>query len=154
MSKTIRPKVVILFGEMGAGKNYHGSRIAAERKLSFLDGDTVMPPEMAERVKAFKPLSGPMLAEFIHHHLLMAIIDKARGTRGVVVAQALYRRFNRSRLESQLGLMGYDPEFIHIKVPFMQNLRQLWSRPKGHLWVAYWLMNKPFFQHPEEGSVY
>ena len=140
-------KITILYGEMGAGKNYHGTRLAKLFGGVFLDGDDAMPPEMREKVQNFKPLSPEILQDFIHNHLVDSILDTVRTCNHLVVAQALYRREDREKLGERLQLRtGVTPEFIHIKVPVWQNARQLWSRPKGHLWVLYWLLNKPFFQ--------
>lgn len=141
------PKITVLYGEMGAGKNYQGERLAERLGVPFLDGDDAMPPEMAEMVRSFKVVSPSVLNDFIHRCLLGAILDATRNGNDLVVAQALYRRDNRNRLREQLALhTGVEPEFIHVKVSFAQHMRQLWSRPKGSLWIFYGLVNKPFFQ--------
>jgi gluconate kinase len=143
--------ITILYGEMGSGKNYQGERLAKKIGAPFLDGDTVLPPTMLERVKAFQPLTEGMLCEFIHLHLYSAILDAVERAKddpptALVVAQALYRQENRTLLCQQLRRLGHDVEFVHVRAPFLQNLRQLWSRPRGLRWVFYWLLNKAFFQ--------
>ncbi len=146
-------EIKILFGEMGAGKNYWGEfltkRINEDRNVNyvFLDGDTVATPEMLARVGKFKPLTREMIEDFINV-LLMAIMDRAKPADGLVVAQALYFDEDRDFLEMLLSSLGYKVEFYWVKPPFWRNLVQLFSRKNGIRWIIYWLMNKPFFQKP------
>lgn len=137
--------VILLYGEMGAGKNYQGSRLADALGFSFLDGDDALPSELVERVRSFKPLTPKQLDAFIQGNLFEAITQSSHPT-GIVVAQALYLRSHRSALIERLRQHGFNVESRRIRVPFWQNVRQLWSRPNGAKWVAYWLLNKPFFQ--------
>lgn len=140
-----KPTVIVLYGEMGAGKNYQGSKLAEALDLPFLDGDTALSPELATNVKSFKPLAPAQLEHFVHRDLFKAIL-KSASPNGIVVGQALYLREMRDRLIARLRGLGFAVEARRIKVPFWQNLRQLWSRPRGIRWVLYWLLNKPFFQ--------
>lgn len=141
--------IVILFGEMGGGKNYHGTLLAKHTGANFLDGDTVAPPAMVEKVVNFQPLSREMVFDYIHNHLAKAIVEKANNSpAGLFVAQALYLNEDRLLLQETLENMGFIVDFVWIKPPFWQNLKQLLTRPKGWRWVIYWLMNKFFFQKP------
>jgi gluconate kinase len=142
----MKKKVIILYGEMGSGKNYQGERLAKSLGFEFFDGDLALPAYLVERTRNFKPLTPEMVNDFVYIDLLFAISGKVRRSKGIVVAQALYLREARDLLGTQLKAAGFDVEFRLVKVPFLQNLRQLLSRPRGNLWVLYWLANKPFFQ--------
>jgi dephospho-CoA kinase len=137
-------KVIILFGEMGAGKTYAG-KLAAEYGHDFFDGDDVVPPAMRECVKAFKPIPITVLDDFVYEHLAPAILERCKDN-DLFVAQALYRIEHRRYLKQVLTMNGIRVKFFEVKVPFMQNLKQLWRRDQGWRWVCYWLMNKPFYQ--------
>jgi gluconate kinase len=139
-------KVIILYGEMGVGKNYQGERLAKSQGFGFLDGDTVLPPHIVERVRRFQPLTLEMVNDFVFKHLVEAIVLHSTEPKGLVVAQALYRRETREALKTRLQALGYEVELWIVWVPFLQNLRQLFSRPRGSRWVLYWLLNKPFFE--------
>lgn len=136
--------VYILFGEMGGGKNYHGERLSQISGIEFLDGDTVIPPDMMTKVSNFDPISPEMIEDYIANHLAPAILSK----HNVIVAQALYMDKHRWFLKNFLETHGYQVAFGWVKPKFFNNLKQIYSRPKGFRWVLYWLMNKPFFQKP------
>lgn len=140
-------EIIILFGEMGAGKNYHGERIAKALNCEFYDGDRSVPPDMAERVAQFKPLDRAMIERFISQ-LTDTIIEKADKAPKLVVAQALYFDQDRWDIQKDLNTLGHRVRFKWIKPPFLQNLKQVSSRPNGKRWALYWLMNKFFFQKP------
>jgi gluconate kinase len=141
-------EIIFLFGEMGGGKNYWGEKIAKEKGYTFLDGDTLALPEMAEKVSQFKPLNRELIEKFVDN-MAIEIIEKMDGIDGLVVAQALYMGEDRAFLRLLLGGLGYKVRFVWVKTPFFQNMKQIFSRPKGFRWVLYWLMNKPFFQKPD-----
>lgn len=140
-------KIIILFGEMGAGKNYWGEKLAKEFGYSFFDGDTVVTPEMLERVSKFKSLTRDMITKYVNH-LANEIADRAAESTGLIVAQALYSDQDRQFLKTFLQCLDYDVSFKWIRAPFWRNFKQIYSRPNGFRWVLYWLMNKPFFQKP------
>jgi gluconate kinase len=139
--------VLILYGEMGAGKTFWGQKLARVCKAAFLDGDDVISAAMLERTKNFKPISKKTLDDYVQNHLAPAIIVRCGLDNDLIVAQALYLREHRDFLKQHLLSKGYDQvEFIRIEAPFWRNLKQLWARPQGLRWVWYWLLNKPFFQ--------
>jgi gluconate kinase len=138
--------IIILFGEMGSGKNYHGEKLAKKLGYTFFDGDIVVTSEMAEKVSKFKPLSRDIIKNY-RRVLAEAIKEKAAQANGLVVAQALYSNQDRYYLHGFLSTKN-NVKFIWIKTSFFKNLKQIYSRPKGLRWVLYWLMNKPFFQKP------
>lgn len=141
--------VILLFGEMGAGKSYWGKQIAAERaNIKFIEGDLYVPVEMSERIARMLPPTKDQIEELIRD-LLGAVDEYLEIYDGVVVSQALYRNLHREfMIDYWLG-KGYEVHPIWVKVGFWQNLRQLWKRERGGLkWVLYWLMNKPFFEKP------
>lgn len=140
--------ICILFGEMGAGKNYWGQKWANWTGLDFVDGDDFAPPEMIEKVINFRPLTRDIVSKYLDI-LAEEIPNKADASKnGIVVAQALYRDADRQDLKLYLESLGYNVEFYWIKTPLIQNMLQLLKRPNGMKWVGYWLLNKPFFQKP------
>lgn len=139
--------IIILFGEMGSGKNYWGELLVNNMPgFTFFDGDTVATPEMIAKVSKFKPMNRDMIAAYID--VLIEQIEKRaqQSDKGLIVAQALYFDQDRKEIASYFECLGYNVSFYLISVPFFQNMRQLLSRPKGWRWALYWLMNKPFFQ--------
>lgn len=140
-------KVIIMFGEMGAGKNYHGTQLAKLTGYEFFDGDTVATPEMIARVAKFRPLTRDIVERYVEV-LSNAIADKMEHCENLIVAQALYLDEDRKSLALFLTCLGYEVEFEWVRTTFWRNARQLLSRPNGWRWVLYWLINKPFFQKP------
>lgn len=138
-------RVRVLYGEMGAGKNYSGERLSETLGVPFLDGDDVIPDPMRQRIAAFKIVTPEMIENYISLHLAPAILRLAK-KQDVVVAQALYLKRHRELLEWLLKGAGHEVEFFHIRVPFLQHVRQLLSRDQGWRWLAFALLNKPFFQ--------
>ena len=137
--------VTIFYGEMGSGKSYRAKKIAERHDLPFLEGDDLIEGEMLRKVVNFQPLTKEEIDDFIHYKLFHEICDRGVNTH-LVVSQALYRRENRDRLKKQLEDRGFIVNYHLVKVPFTQNLKQLWGRRNGLKWIAYWLLNKPFFQ--------
>lgn len=145
-----KPLVIIFFGEMGAGKNYHGQRLANYLNAPFFDGDLVATPEMIDRVAKFKPLSIRILDEYILV-LSSEIIKRAKGVDNLVVAQALYLNKHRLLLKEILEKNGLNVIFCLVKPKSRYcHFKQLLSRTNGIRWVLYCLMNKPFFEFPKE----
>lgn len=140
--------IIILFGEMGGGKNYWGERLAKEHGYVFFDGDTVATPEMVSRVSKFKPLNKDIIKDYVNV-LIGSITARAQNATGLVVAQALYSNKDRDFIRWFLNALGFNVKFIWVKSPFVKNMKQIYSRPKGLRWVLYWLMNKPFFEIPK-----
>jgi len=142
-------RIMIVFGEMGAGKNYWGEKLAKTFNLEFFDGDTVAPPELMERVSTFKPLPRSMLSNYIHETLTPEILKRAAASeRGIVVAQALYLNIDRNILLKYLRSFSFDVGFYWVQTSVWRNIRQLLTRKNGGRWVAYYLMNKPWFEKP------
>lgn len=140
-------QIIIYFGEMGSGKTYNGRRTALDLRMEFFDGDDVATPEMRERIARFKPLTKEMIKPFIKR-LTAAIVSLATMYDGLVVSQALYSRSDRARLNATLTALGFKVEWRWVQTPLWQNMKQLYSRPSGARWVAYWLIHKPFFEKP------
>lgn len=143
--------VHIFMGEIGAGKSYCGAQFANEHAFPFLEGDDFVPPEMAKKINLIIPPPEAVVANFVRHNLVQAIIGFAKSNpsaRAVVVSQALYRNKHRGILTSALTKAGFEVEFYWVKCGLLQHARQLFSRPKGLGWLWFWLINKPFFQPP------
>src|ERR1700722_9035692 len=113
--------VIILFGEMGGGKNFWGERLAKDLGYTFFDGDTVVTQEILERVQKFKPLNRQMVERYISH-LCDEIADRMERPSGLVVAQALYFDEDRKALELFLRSLGYNVRFKWIRPTFWRNL--------------------------------
>jgi len=141
--------VHILFGEMGCGKTYYGSRFANTYGFKFFDGDSVITPRMLEKVSKFKGISQDILEEYMDV-LSDSIADQMVDTECLVVSQALYRNKDRDSLKLFLECLGYRVIMWWIKTPFLQNIKSLLTRKDGWKWVMYWLLNKPFFQKPTQ----
>lgn len=140
--------IIILFGEMGCGKNYWGERIAKDRGYIFFDGDHAAPPAMVEKVTRFQLLSREQILHFVRE-LCIVITEKASAAEsGIVVAQALYFDEDRKYMAETLGNLGYRVTFQWVRPPFWRNIRQIYSRPQGSRWVLYWLRNKYWFEQP------
>lgn len=142
-------EIIFLFGEMGCGKNYWGEILSNKHGYAFLDGDTLATPEMIARVSKFKSLTKELIEAFVDN-MAIEISERMSDVTGMVVAQALYMKEDRDFLKLMLGALGYKVSFVWVKVPFLQNMVQIYSRPRGFLWVLYWLFNKPFFQKPDK----
>lgn len=140
--------IIILFGEMGAGKNYHGERLAKEKGYTFYDGDNAVTPEMMELIKKFKPISRDIIQHFVTHLISVLIEEADKSTNGIVVSQALYFDEDRRYMEYVLRSAGFNVSFFWVKTPFIRNLKQIYSRPNGFRWALYWLLSKPWFQEP------
>lgn len=141
--------IVLLFGEMGSGKSYLGKQLAKDRGLRFVEGDDLLTEPIKNRAGRFLPLSKDMVQDFVHklsadvHELLQDV-----SINGLVVSQALYLNEHREQLIEFWASCGYEVETVWVKTGFFQNLKQLWRRPKGIRWIAYWLLNKPAFEKP------
>lgn len=143
-----RRNVEIFFGEMGSGKSYSASRCAISGGKEFLEGDDLVPPEMAQRVLEFKPLTRAMVSHFVGT-LTDEIVHRAvRSKNGLVVAQALYFDEDRQEIECALASVGHSVTWYWVRPSLFRNVRQLLKRKRGWRWVLYWLVNKPFFQRP------
>lgn len=140
--------VYILFGEMGCGKTYCGSRYAKEQGLQFFDGDSVITPRMLEKVSKFAPIPEYILQEYMDV-LFNAIADQMQTCDDLVVSQALYRNSDREDLRIFLESHGYNVRMWWVQCKWHRNIQNLLTRDKGLKWVFYWLINKPFFQKPQ-----
>lgn len=139
--------IIILFGEMGSGKNYWGEQIARDMNYTFYDGDLAAPQEVIEKISRFKPLNRELVFHFVNQ-LCETIIEKAPAAKGLVVGQALYFDEDRKYVAKMLGNLGYNVTFRWVRPPFWRNMKQIYSRPNGSKWVLYWLRNKRWFQKP------
>lgn len=140
-------KVIILFGEMGSGKNYWGDLLSKQTGYEFFDGDGVIPHKMAAKIAKFQSLTRDMIEDYMDV-LSNTLVDKMDHCQNLIVAQALYCDADRKALALFLSSLGYQVEFFWIRPSFWQNAKQLLTRPNGWQWVRYWLFNKPWFQKP------
>ena len=143
-------KLIILFGEMGSGKSYIGTRMAKEKGYKFLEGDSLATPEMINRISKFKMMDLDMIKSFIID--LTIKIEEYDGE-NLIVSQALYREEFRDYIYGKFKYT-YDIEFIWVKPGIVQNIKNLFNRDNALGWVYYWTINKPFFQSPTEDVRY
>lgn len=139
--------VYIIFGEMGCGKTYQGSRYAERHEFKFFDGDSVITPRMLERVSKFKPIPQDVLDEYMDV-LFNSIADQMLTCDTLVVSQALYRNEDREALKIFLESFGYKVRMWWMISKWHRVIEGLMTRENGWKWVLYWLINKPFFQKP------
>lgn len=141
--------VVIVFGEMGAGKSYVGKRLADDLGFEFVEGDDLLPGYVKETVERFGAMTDTAIDDIcsnIYEHVAMRLRFPIKG---VVVSQALYKEKHRKELVDAFKKCGYSVAVTWVRAGFWTNLKRLWSRPKGLRWVLYWLASKPFFEKPK-----
>lgn len=142
-------EIKIVFGEMGVGKNYWGEILAKKFDLDFFDGDLAAPAELIERIENFRFIPRKLIIDYIFKSLAPEIIKRAKNSKnGVVISQALYRDVDRRALGAYLQEWGFKVQFYWVKIPFLQNVKQLMTRNNGKQWVLYNLFSKPMFQKP------
>lgn len=142
--------IEVFYGEMGSGKTFMAKEMLALNyaKADFFEGDDVVTEEMMEYVRKFLPIPKEILDNYIYHHFIPEIVLRAQNSKKDIlyVAQALYRKEHRDFLKEYLTKQGFSVSMTEIKTSFIKNAKQLMSREHGARWVAYWLVNKPFFQ--------
>jgi len=142
--------IYIFFGEMGTGKNFVAERWAERFGGQFFDGDTVIPEPVVRKVGKFRLLTTENLDDYVLNYLIPAIETRAQD-KHLMVAQALYRHRHRNMIRDHFGEKNVT--FLWLPVPslwvHMQRLRS-----RGWKWIIYGLLNKPFFQNPNEAELY
>lgn len=141
--------LILLFGEMGSGKSFIGKKMAAERGLTFVEGDKYVPDSMCLRVAAFRSISPDMIRLLIDNIKTYATHECLNSDNGIVLSQALYREEHRVELITFWEALGFNIEAHWVRPGLFQHARQLLSRDRGFRWMMYWLFNKPFFQSPK-----
>lgn len=137
--------IYILFGEMGAGKNYIGEQLAQHLGCPFYDGDDVFPPKLKEKIKACKSLTRKEVRHYVISSLLPAIVGWNMNQENIVVAQALYIQEHRSFIDWTMLPITW----VYVKPPsFFAHMRRLFSRKNGLKWMLLGLMSKSAFQEP------
>lgn len=146
-------RIEIFFGEMGSGKSYHARLQSEWSNIGFLEGDELVPHEMIQLVKKFRPVTREMIIELVDR--LIVEIKKLADfePRGLAVSQALYFDGDRNRIDAELREAGHEVVWYWVRPSFTKNMRQLLTRSKGFRWVLYWLANKPYFEQPTHRHV-
>jgi gluconate kinase len=139
--------ITILFGEMGCGKTYCGSHYAERHDFKFFDGDSVVTPQMLDKVLRFQPIPRDVLKEYIGV-LTNSIVDQMKDCDNLVVAQALYLNEDRESIKASLESAGFTVRWWWVQVPLWRNVQNLLTRKNKWKWVYYWALNKLFFQKP------
>ncbi len=136
--------ITILFGEMGAGKNYLGANLAAQLGMPFIDGDTWLAPHIIKRLNA----GGFITSDEIDHYYWTGLLPNMRAAhrsypKGFVFAQALYNDTYRRDLNKKFPI-----NWVWVKPTWGRHFKNLWSRPRGWRWLLHGLLTKPFFDTP------
>ena len=139
--------VHIFFGEMGSGKSFQAKRFAQHEFMPRLEGDDLCSAEMVDLVSQFKPLSYSLVAELVDR-LIMRMGELCETDDALVVSQALYFNDDRLRVSRELEALGHSVVWHWVRPGFFTNMKRLFGRPRGLRWIAYWLLNKPFFDRP------
>jgi len=140
--------IALVFGEMGAGKSYLAQKFANAHDFTFIEGDALLPVEMAERVARFKGPDAEMLEDLVWALRISGAALSRASARGIVISQALYRDCDRKKIIDFWKRSGFFVDTYWVRAPFWKNLRQLWSRERGLRWIWFWLKSKLFFQKP------
>lgn len=141
----MRRNIYIVFGEMGAGKNHVGMRLARHLGCRFYDGDDALPWLLKKKVERFESLTLRDIEVFVSDYLTPRILLKANHS-DVVVAQALYRQKHRDLLD-QLLVRDHNVFWIHLKTPSnWTHARRLLGRPNGWRWFLLGMLSKPYFE--------
>lgn len=139
-------KIIIVYGEMGMGKNFVGDLIAQYLKLPFIDGDFILLSAMLEKVRRFKPLTAAEIDNYVKTIVVPFLVGNSK-LGGMVFAQALYRAEHRQYIEEALEEAGIEVVFVLVPThSIFTHLSRLLSRPRGIMWAIFGLLNKPFFQ--------
>lgn len=145
--------IAIFFGPMGCGKSHLGRHFSKSWNLEFVEGDEHLPDDMKARVGKFLPPSKDMLDRMVEK-LKEEVASTAMNAKyGVLVSQALYRNSHREELYQYFKARGFNVDLLMIKVSWWQNIKNLWSRKRGFLWVLYWIISRPFFEKPIRGVI-
>ena len=121
-----RPLVVIM-GVTGSGKTEIGSRLAAEFKIPFHDGDDFHPPENIAKMSTGNPLNDDDRAGWLER--LSELLAEHRDQGCVVTCSALKHLYRM-----QLG-QHVAPVFVHLVITPAIAEERLNARP-GHFMPA------------------
>ncbi len=116
--------VVIIMGVAGCGKSSLGSRLAAELKCPFVEGDSFHPPTNVNKMKVGIPLSDS--DRFTWLEALCEAIAQAEKAQSPVIASCSalkqsFRLFTKERLKS-------DVRFIYLRITLEESLARVESR--------------------------
>jgi gluconate kinase len=140
--------VYVLYGEIGSGKTHVGRHIANQTGLPFIDGDSWLPEHLSRKVEYGLPLTKKDVMSFVEGRLIPCALEEYRCRGGFILAQALYSAQLRDLLQRTL-CRELDASVIYVRIKpasWWQNLRGLLSRKFGLVWVASWILSKPFFE--------
>lgn len=142
--------VYFFFGEMGAGKSFCAQRFAQKIDAHFVEGDLLLPKKLQQKCKRLAVLTREEVRSFVDGlpQQLVEVAASMTTDKPLVVAQALYNNQDRLDLAQAMREKGWDPIFVHIRVPLLRNIRQLWSRRNGLRWILVYLMCKRWFEQP------
>lgn len=143
--------IILVTGPMGSGKNFIGQRIAEKMGYPFFDGDDQIPEDMKHRIENFKLISRSDYSYFVQAFLYPEILRRYnRGMHNQVVAQALYSRRDRQFLQREMDIRRVKSKSVYVDAPLAANLGRLYRRRKGKRWMAYGLLQRPFFQMSDD----
>ena len=122
--------LIIIFGEMGMGKNFVGECLAREMSIHFLDGDTAIPAGTRLLHKAD-------VDRFVTYQLIPAIESSLKLHNDLIVAQALYFEEHRKQIENYFKYFT-SVKFIHVRATEKLQRERLLTREEGkEFWLPY-----------------
>ncbi|MDR3492457.1 MAG: shikimate kinase [Gammaproteobacteria bacterium] len=89
--------LIVLFGKIGAGKNFVGNILAEYFDFYFWDADEALTSEMLECIKLKQPFTPQMRNQLVNLMIEHISLLKSKYA-NIVVAQALYKEANRQSL--------------------------------------------------------
>lgn len=137
--------IYILYGEMGCGKSYWGRKLAFALSCDFVEGDSLLPHYLKDKVDNSKLLTKEEVQEFytnvVSPYLFNLRLHSEREKKDFVFSQALYSRKGRMLIKARLG---NQVRFIRVHAPLLRHLSQLKSR--NLRWIFNALVSRPWFQ--------
>lgn len=138
--------ITIIFGEMGSGKTFAGLQLSKQTGEHYFDGDDWLPTDLYNKINKGGLITKSEADRFIKTNFISGLEATKQVMRGTnfIISQALYNEAHRQFIADH-----YDCEFILIKTPFFQHIRQLFSRPNKWRWIFNMLVSKPWFNRPK-----
>lgn len=122
--------LIIVFGEMGMGKNFVGECLAEVLGIHFLDGDTAISDKTSLKHKAD-------VDQFVQFQLIPMIDRELKLHKNLIVSQALYFEEHRNLIENQFKYLT-TVKFINVSATNALQEQRLLTRDQGQeFWLPY-----------------
>lgn len=131
--------LIIIFGEMGMGKNFVGELIAQKLGYTFYDGDKAIR-------KGVDKLNSPEgVHSFVKNGLIPAVKAQLETYPNLVVSQALYFQKDREAISEEISK---DTRFVRVNCAPKNQTQRLLQRNSSENWLQYAAISKPYFEEP------